>query len=119
LDALKSRYRDAVFTGRVSDEELARAYASADVFVFPSRTDTLGLVLYEALASGTPVAAYPVRGPIDVIGDAPVGVLNEDLRTAALEALTIPRPDCRAFAEQYTWENSADEFLAHLPQIDR
>jgi len=89
------------------------------VFVFPSRTDTFGLVLLEALASGTPVAAYPVTGPIDVIGDAPVGVLNNDLRAAALKALEVPRGLCRTHAERYSWAASTAEFLEHLPRIPR
>jgi glycosyltransferase involved in cell wall biosynthesis len=119
LESLRSRYRDVTFTGRVSDADLAMHFASADVFVFPSRTDTLGLVLYEALASGTPIAAYPVMGPLDVIGDEPVGVLDEDLKTAALRALDIPRENCRAFAERFSWSSSADTFLQYLPQIER
>jgi glycosyltransferase involved in cell wall biosynthesis len=76
------------------------------------------MVLLEALASGTPVAAFPVTGPIDVIGDAPVGVLDEDLKSAALEALKIPRDGCRAYAEQFSWSASADQFLRHLPVVE-
>ena len=117
LDKLKAAYTDAVFLGPKVGLELARYYASADVFVFPSRTDTFGLVLLEALASGTPVAAHPVTGPIDVIGSAPVGVLNEDLRKAALAALEIPRATCRDYALNFTWAKSTDAFLAHLPTI--
>jgi glycosyltransferase involved in cell wall biosynthesis len=116
---LKSAYPEAVFVGAQQGEELARYFASADVFVFPSRTDTFGLVLLEALASGTPVAAYPVTGPVDVIGKAPVGVLDPDLRKAALEALHISREECHAYAELHSWETSADQFLAHLPVFDR
>ena len=115
LDQLRARYPAAVFLGPRLGEELARLYASADVFVFPSRTDTFGLVLLEALASGTPVAAYPVTGPIDVIGDAPVGVLDENLGKAALAALDIPRQACRDYAERFSWAASTDAFLAHLP----
>ena len=84
-----------MFLGARQGEELAEIYAAADVFVFPSKTDTFGLVLLEALASGLPVAAFPVTGPRDVIGAAPVGVLNEDLRTACLEALQISRAGLR------------------------
>src|SRR6201999_4472610 len=80
LTALAAKYPQAVFLGARQGEALAEAYAGADVFVFPSRTDTFGLVLLEALASGLPVAAFPVTGPLDVIGSAPVGVLSEDLR---------------------------------------
>ena len=119
LKTLKAAYPAVHFLGRKQGEELARLFASADVFVFPSRTDTFGLVLLEALASGTPVAAYPVTGPIDVIGKAPVGVLHNDLRIAALEALKVPREACRAYAEQFSWDVSADQFLAHLPVIPR
>ena len=88
-ESLARKYPQAVFLGARQGEELAEAYAAADVFVFPSRTDTFGLVLLEALASGLPVAAFPVTGPRDVIGAAPVGALNEDLQVACLDALTI------------------------------
>jgi glycosyltransferase involved in cell wall biosynthesis len=115
LERLREDYPRAVFLGPKQGEELAAIYASADVFVFPSRTDTFGLVLLEALASGTPVAAYPVTGPIDVIGDAPVGVLDEDLGKAAIAALGVSRSACRDYAEQFSWAASADQFLAHLP----
>ncbi|MGD9869096.1 MAG: glycosyltransferase family 4 protein, partial [Hyphomicrobiales bacterium] len=87
LDAIRMAYPAVEFTGPLEGAELARAYANADVFVFPSLTDTFGNVLLEALASGVPVAAYPVTGPLDVIGDAPVGELDRDLRRAALGAL--------------------------------
>ena len=103
------------FLGPRQGEELAALYAGADAFVFPSRTDTFGLVLLEALASGTPVAAYPVTGPIDVIGSAPVGVLDEDLGAAAIRALTIPRDACRTYAEGFSWATSADQFVRYLP----
>lgn len=115
LERLREEYPRAVFLGPRQGEELAAIYASADVFVFPSRTDTFGLVLLEALASGTPVAAYPVTGPIDVIGDAPVGVLDEDLGKAAIAALGVSRQACRDYAEQFSWAASADQFMAHLP----
>lgn len=114
---LEKRYPPAVFTGVRHGDDLARLFAGADAFVFPSRTDTFGLVLLEALASGTPVAAFPVTGPIDVIGDAPVGVLSEDLRQAALGALEVPRQNCRAYAERFSWAASTRQFLDHLPQI--
>jgi glycosyltransferase involved in cell wall biosynthesis len=117
LKRLQAGYPAAVFLGPLEGEDLARMYAGADVFVFPSRTDTFGLVLLEALASGTPVAAYPVTGPIDVIGSAPVGVLDDDLRAAALRALDIPRPASRAYAERFSWAASTDQFLAYLPVI--
>jgi len=93
---------------------LAAHLAAADVFVFPSRTDTFGVVQLEALACGVPVAAFPVPGPRDVIGKNPVGVLHEDLRTACLGALQISKQACRAFALTRSWENSAREFLGHV-----
>jgi glycosyltransferase involved in cell wall biosynthesis len=116
---LEKKYPAAVFLGSRQGEDLARLFASADVFVFPSRTDTFGLVLLEALSSGTPVAAYPVPGPLDVIGDADIAVLSEDLQGAAIAALKIPRHRCRAYAQRFSWEASADQFLAHLPAIPR
>ncbi|MBN9308580.1 glycosyltransferase family 1 protein [Devosia sp.] len=115
LDRLKTEYPDVVFLGPRQGDELARLFASADVFVFPSKTDTFGLVLLEALASGTPVAAFPVTGPIDVIGAAPVGALDNDLKAAAMHALGLSRDACRAYAEQFSWAASTDQFLSHLP----
>jgi glycosyltransferase involved in cell wall biosynthesis len=109
--ALERKYPQAVFLGARQGEQLAQAYAAADVFVFPSRTDTFGLVLLEALASGLPVAAFPVTGPRDVIGEAPVGVLNEDLRLACLAAVTISPQACLDFAAEHTWEASARAFI--------
>jgi glycosyltransferase involved in cell wall biosynthesis len=99
--------------------ELAAAYAGADVFVFPSRTDTFGLVVLEALASGLPVAAFPVTGPKDILGEAtvPVGALNEDLRKACLEALNIDRTNCRPFAETYSWRACAERFMDNLVPV--
>jgi glycosyltransferase involved in cell wall biosynthesis len=85
--------------------------------VFPSKTDTFGLVLLEALASGLPVAAFPVTGPRDVIGPAPVGVLDEDLRKACLEALQISREDCVEFATAHTWQASARVFVEHALNV--
>ena len=108
---LEQAYPQAIFLGAKHGEALAEIYAAADVFVFPSRTDTFGLVLLEALASGLPVAAFPVRGPRDVIGDAPVGVLDEDLHSACLAALDISRPACVEFAANHTWEASARAFV--------
>jgi glycosyltransferase involved in cell wall biosynthesis len=84
------------------------------VFVFPSRTDTFGVVQLEALASGVPIAAFPVTGPKDVVGGHPVGILDYDLRIACLAALTLSRNACRNFALQYSWENSARQFIGHL-----
>ena len=111
---LEKAYPDAVFLGSQQGEALAEIYAAADVFVFPSRTDTFGLVLLEALASGVPVAAFPAPAPRDVIGEALVGHLEEDLRLACLAALECSREDCRDFALRMTWEESARIFLEHV-----
>lgn len=115
LPQLKEQYKDVVFVGAKHGEELSKFYASADCFVFPSRTDTFGLVILEAMASGLPVAAYPVQGPLDVVGDGGAGVLDEDLAVAARKAVKIPRETCRKYASQFTWEASAEQFLASLP----
>ncbi len=111
---LQARYPAATFLGALSGEPLARVYASADVFVFPSLTDTFGIVLLEALASGLPVAAYPVMGPIDVIGGSGCGVLDADLRKAALAALDLPRDRCRAYGTTFTWTESARQFFDNI-----
>jgi glycosyltransferase involved in cell wall biosynthesis len=110
---LQRRFPDAHFLGQLEGKALAAHLAAADVFVFPSRTDTFGIVQLEALACGVPVAAYPVPGPQDVIGSNPVGVLDEDLKSACLKALTISRTDCRAFALTQSWEQSALQFISH------
>ncbi len=117
--ALEARYPDVRFLGAKHGEELARAYAAADVFVFPSRTDTFGLVMLEALASGVPVAALPVPGPLDVIGDSGVGVLDEDLAAACRRARDIPRGQCRDFARKHSWDACAELFASHLERIER
>jgi len=121
---LERRFPDATFTGALSGEALANAYANADVFVFPSRTDTFGLVMLEALASGCPVAAFPVRGPLDVIGTdgcgvsqrskLPVGQLDADLKTAVMGALDCRPEDCTAFASKFSWARCAEAFLDML-----
>ncbi len=114
LETLRQDYKDTVFVGMKEGEELAKHYASADVFVFPSLTDTFGLVLLEALASGVPVAAYPVTGPLDVIGDAAVGKLDNNLGTAAMAALEYSAQDCRTYALNYSWESCTEMFLKNL-----
>ena len=114
---LERKYPQAVFLGALHGEPLAEAYAAADVFVFPSRTDTFGLVLLEALASGVPVAAFPVTGPRDVIGAAEVGVLSEDLRLACLAALKLSPQDCRQFAASQGWEASARAFVNNISDV--
>jgi glycosyltransferase involved in cell wall biosynthesis len=115
--ALARKYPQAVFLGARQGKELAEAYAAADVFVFPSKTDTFGLVLLEALASGLPVAAFPVTGPRDVIGNEPVGALNDDLRIACLTAVTISPQACLAFAARHTWEASARAFVENITNV--
>ena len=112
--ALQRRFPNAVFTGAKLGEELAAHFRSADVFVFPSRTDTFGLVLLEAMASGTPAAAFPVAGPIDVIVAGRSGVLSHDLRGAALAALALPRDAVREQALRFSWEQATTQFLRHL-----
>ena len=111
---LRRRYPDVQFLGPKTGVELARHYAASDVFVFPSRTDTFGLVLLEALASGVPVAAYPVQAPKEVVGTAPVAALDNDLRAACLRALSIPPEACRRFALEHSWHACTEQFLANL-----
>ncbi len=110
---LEAKYPDTHFLGTLSGADLAGVYADADVFVFPSRTDTFGLVMIEALASGTPVAAFPVSGPVDIVTPA-TGALDEDLDAAIARALTRDRADCAFYGRTFTWEASAAQFLAAL-----
>lgn len=114
LPALTQRYPQAVFLGEKFGEQLAAIYASSDVFVFPSRTDTFGLVLLEALACGVPVAAFPVSGPRDVLTDPAVGALDNDLREACLRALQLSRERCREFALRHSWDSCAQLFIEHV-----
>lgn len=111
---LEARYPEAKFLGKKVGEDLAQHYAAADVFVFPSRTDTFGLVMLEALACGVPVAAYPVPGPLDVINHSGAGVLDDDLAVAVTAALAIPPEHCRAHAETFSWDRSVRQFLDNL-----
>ena len=111
------KYPGVHFAGIKTPTELARYYRAADVFVFPSLTDTFGLVMLESLACGTPVAAFPVSGPIDVIGDSGVGVLNENLGVACLGALNISRQKAREYAEQFSWRESVNQFVGHLTPV--
>lgn len=124
LPDLRRRYPEALFPGVLQGAALAQAYATADLFVFPSLTDTFGLVMIEALACGTPVAGYPVAGPLDIVGprgrgptDAlprRVGALNSDLSLAITEALRVDRSDAAAYGVTYDWDRSTDQFLAGL-----
>jgi glycosyltransferase involved in cell wall biosynthesis len=115
--ALQQKYPDAVFLGEKKGQDLTSHLAAADVFVFPSLTDTFGVVQLEALACGTPVAAFPVTGPKDVIANHPIGALDTDLRSACLRALTMSREACRNFALARSWENSARQFIGNLTAL--
>lgn len=110
---LQAANPQAIFMGPLFGEELASAYAAADVLVFPSRTDTFGLVMIEAMACGTPVAAFPVTGPLDVLTQA-TGVMDEDLTQAIARALLCDRAACAAHAAGFTWAESARQFLGAL-----
>ena len=119
LSHLRSRYADVTFTGLKSGEELACCYASADAFVFPSRSETFGLVLLEAMASGVPIAAFPVTGPIDVVVDGVNGVVDEDLGRAATRALSIDRAGVTACTDRYAWRAVAGQFLDNIATVHR
>lgn len=114
LEQLKKKYPNITFTGAKFGADLARYFADADVFVFPSKTDTFGLVIIEAMATGTPVAGYPVSGPIDIIPGSNAGAVNEDLRTACLEALDMKREDAVTHAQKYSWDAVSRVFFEHL-----
>ena len=117
LPALRATYPTTHFEGRVAGEALAECYASADVFVFPSRTDTFGMVLLEAMASGLPIAAYPVTGPVDLVQPGVNGVLSSDLGEAARRALTLDRSVIRRMAMSYSWDAAARMFLANIENV--
>ena len=129
LEDLRQRYPEAVFLGPLAGEDLASAYRSADCFVFPSRTDTFGLVIIEALACGLPVAAYPVAGPLDIIGregrgadgtmPATIGVLDVDLALAIQKALRLDRTAAAVFGSRFTWEQATDQFIAAIASARR
>lgn len=114
LDSLLARFPEVNYLGVLDQTELAEVYAAADVFVFPSKTDTFGLVLLEAMACGLPVAAYPVTGPIDVIDDPRAGALHDDLRTACLQAVKLRREDVAQYAKKFSWAAATEQFVSHL-----
>jgi glycosyltransferase involved in cell wall biosynthesis len=124
FEAMKARYPQAVFLGARFGEELARCYASADVFVFPSRTDTFGLVMIEALASGVPVAGYPVAGPLDIVGSSglgpdnslpdPVGAVSENLSAAIDAALGCNCKVAADYGRSFDWDRCTDQFVNAL-----
>ena len=114
LQKLKKKYPGVKFVGLKKGDELAQFYANADVFVFPSKTDTFGNVILEALSSGTPVAAFPVVGPLDIMKDTKVDALDENLEKSLEKALKIKRSDCRDFAMQFTWKNCSQDFISHM-----
>lgn len=114
LKQLKQTYKDVVFTGAKQGDELAECYSSADVFVFPSKTDTFGIVLLEAMASGVPVAAYPVTGPIDVVEQGVTGCLSDSLQEAIAGALELDREKCRKKAMEFSWQRCAELFIENL-----
>jgi glycosyltransferase involved in cell wall biosynthesis len=119
LAGIRQKYPNVNYLGVLNQPELAKVYAAADVFVFPSKTDTFGLVLLEAMACGLPVAAYPVTGPIDVLGESSAGVMSEDLQSACLEALKIPRTVARAHAEKFSWAAASEQFARHLKPVSK
>jgi 1,2-diacylglycerol 3-alpha-glucosyltransferase/glucuronosyltransferase len=117
LAALKARYPDVQFLGAKYGADLARHVAAGDVFVFPSLTDTFGLVILEAMACGLPVAAFPVAGPKDVVRDGEVGALDWDLAKAVERAIALPRAACRLYAQNFSWEAATRQFLANLAPV--
>ena len=117
LPELKARYPEVLFTGFLFGEALAALLASADCFVFPSRTDTFGLVMLEAMACGLPIAAYPVTGPIDVVREGVTGCLRTDLDLAVEGALQLDRGACRAQALEYGWDNATRQFIDNLVEV--
>ena len=117
MNRLRNRYPEAHFLGYKFGRDLSAHLAGADVFVFPSKTDTFGLVMLEAMACGLPIAAYPVTGPIDVVKHGLTGVLSHNLERACRDALVIDRKACRAYAENHSWEYSTRQFVSHMAPI--
>jgi glycosyltransferase involved in cell wall biosynthesis len=118
-EMLQARHPEVLFTGFKTGEALARCYADADVFVFPSLTETWGGVAIEAMASGVPVAGFNAPGPKDLIPGSGAGAVNDDLAVACLAALECDRGACRQFAEQFSWRRCAEEFLRNLEPLPR
>jgi glycosyltransferase involved in cell wall biosynthesis len=117
FDKLKKSYPDTVFAGFKTGEPLAEYMAAADVFVFPSKTDTFGIVMLDALACGVPVAAYPVQGPLDVLKDNVTGCMRENLQDAIIGALALSTEDCRNHALEYSWQKSSAQFKGNLVPV--
>ena len=111
---MKKEYPNDFFLGEKTNGELASHFASSDVFVFPSKTDTFGIVVLESLNCGTPVAAYPVPGPKDILGGTNIDTLDDDLKASALKALKVSRQDCLDFAKKYSWEETAKIFFENI-----
>ena len=114
LNNLKKKFPKDIFLGEKTNGELASHFASSDVFVFPSKTDTFGIVVLESLNCGTPVAAYPVPGPKDILGGTNIDTLDNDLKTSALKALKVNRQDCLDFAKKFSWEETAKIFFKNI-----
>ncbi|HJV97127.1 MAG TPA: glycosyltransferase, partial [Albitalea sp.] len=114
LERLQRQHPKVHWRGVVPRAELVKVYSAADAFVFPSHSETFGLVMLEAMACGTPVAAFPVTGPLDVVADSDGGVLHEDLREAALRALQVPRERARARALSFEWSPVCEQFIGFL-----
>ena len=117
LRELKKKYPKVIFHGAKSKEELEYYYNKADIFVFPSKTDTFGLVLLEAMACGLPVAAFPISGPLDVIGNSNAGILDSNLKEACKKALLIPRKVPREYAKTFSWVSTSKTFESYLVSI--
>ena len=113
-EALSAKYPAVIFAGTQFGEELAAYFAAADVFVFPSLTDTFGLVILEAMAAGTPVAGYPAPGPVDIVPGSGAGFVGDDLRAACLACLDLDPGKVRAYAERFSWRAAAEEFIVNL-----
>ena len=119
LDDLKRKYPDVIYAGFKHGESLADYYANADVFVFPSKSDTFGVVMLESISSGTPIAAYPVTGPVDVIQEGVNGSMDDDLASAISKALVCDRADVAATASRWDWHACTEIFINNLTQIPK